>query len=98
MGAYTPNPTGHDDWYEGRIDAIRVSSGARYSSSFSPATMLEADSQTLALWSLEEGTGTSVQDASGNGHNGTIHGAAWTMIDGPVPSASFSWGAIKAHF
>ena len=32
----------------------------------------------VAAYSFDEGTGTTVADASGNGNNGTIIGAAWT--------------------
>lgn len=36
-----------------------------------------ADSNTVALWHFNEGSGTVVSDASGHGHNGTIVGATW---------------------
>ncbi|HEY5866900.1 MAG TPA: LamG domain-containing protein [Candidatus Tectomicrobia bacterium] len=32
----------------------------------------------VAAYSFNEGNGTSVQDASGNGHTGTLSGATWT--------------------
>ena len=35
------------------------------------------DNQTLSAWHLDESTGTTAMDSSGNGNNGTISGAAW---------------------
>ena len=35
-------------------------------------------SATLAHWTFDEGSGTVANDASGNGHTGTIIGADWT--------------------
>ena len=32
------------------------------------------------LLNLEEGTGETVKDESGNGHDGTIHGAEWVRL------------------
>ncbi len=45
------------------------------------------DEHTLAYWSLDEGSGGTVQDLSGNGNGGSIDGAAWT--DGMLGSALF---------
>ena len=33
----------------------------------------------IGYWTLDEGAGQTAQDASGNGHQGTISGATWTM-------------------
>ena len=32
----------------------------------------------VAYWNFEEGDGTTLNDVTGNGHTGTIHGAIWT--------------------
>ena len=32
----------------------------------------------LALWHMDEGSGNTTFDTSGNSNNGTIHGATWT--------------------
>lgn len=32
----------------------------------------------IAYWSFDEGSGTTAHDYSGNGYDGTIHGATWT--------------------
>jgi len=36
------------------------------------------DSDLVAHWKFDEGTGITAQDSSGNGHDGTISGATWT--------------------
>ena len=36
------------------------------------------DSSTLGLWHLQEGSGTSISDGSGNGQNGTASNMGWT--------------------
>lgn len=45
----------------------------------SSVSALSVDSNTVALWNLDEGSGISVIDATGNGNDGTlIGGATWT--------------------
>ena len=46
----------------GAIDELRLSNSARYSAEFIPAYRHEADSKTIALWHLDEGTGTQITD------------------------------------
>jgi len=41
------------------------------------AAEFTADANTVALWHFNEGSGTTLTDASGNGHHGTINGATW---------------------
>gem|GEM_PF-4959447 len=42
---------------------------------FTPATSFTSDGNTVALWHLNEGSGTSATDSSGNGHTGTLTGS-----------------------
>lgn len=42
------------------------------------------DRRLLAYWPLNEGVGTTAYDNSGNGHNGTIHGAQWVQVPDPI--------------
>jgi len=45
----------------------------------SSVSALSVDENIVALWNLDEGSGISVLDATGNGNNGTIiNGATWT--------------------
>jgi hypothetical protein len=61
----------------GFISEVRVSNVARYTASFTPAPHLATDAQTVAFWKLDEGTGTTANDSSGNGNPGTLDGGAW---------------------
>lgn len=52
--------------YSGWIDEVRVSNSVRYTTNFArPNAPFVTDSQTVALYHLDEGTGSTVNDASG---------------------------------
>ena len=63
------------EFFSGTIDEVRISNTARYTSNFSPATSFTSDGNTVALWHLNDGSGTSAADSSGNGHTGTLEGS-----------------------
>lgn len=67
--------------YPGLIDEFRISDIARYTTetSFVPQTKdFTSDANTLLLLHFNEGSGTTVSDASGNGNTGTLqNGVAW---------------------
>src|SRR6185295_3977713 len=44
----------------------------------------------VAAWSFDEGTGTTVGDASGNNNTGTLQGATWTTLGRYGNALSFS--------
>lgn len=73
----------------GMVREVRISSTARYSTGFTPALRFTTDTDTMLLWHFDEGTGTMVTDASGNGRHGTfLYGASWTaQCPACVPSA-----------
>jgi hypothetical protein len=56
----------------GSYRSIRISSTARYSSTFTPDDTLLADSDTMHLYSLDEGTGYGVYDSVDSTMVGTI--------------------------
>jgi hypothetical protein len=60
----------------GTIDEVRISSSARYVSTFTPSRRFATDADTAALWHLDEGSGTTSADASGNSFNGTLRNGA----------------------
>ena len=62
--------------WRGWLAEIRISSTARYSASFVPARRFAPDGSTLALYPLDEGAGQIARDASGNGHDASLQGAA----------------------
>ena len=65
-----------EDWtFDGDIDAVSIAASARYSGSFAPV-LLTRDSDTLSLWNLDEGTGTTSIDPVG-GSDAVLDGTAW---------------------
>jgi len=78
-----------NDYFEGLIDEVRVSNVVRYGPEGYVArrTPFTTDAHTVGLWHLDEGSGTTTADASGNGHHGTLwEGPAWTA-DSPFNPA-----------
>jgi hypothetical protein len=84
---------GGGDLFPGLIDEVRVSDTIRYRGNgpgigfVAPQSPYTPDAHTRGLWHLDEGTGTTTADASGNGNTGTLlKGPAWTTdtpFDGP---------------
>ena len=67
----------------GAIDEVRISNVVRYTANFVPVRRHVADASTVALWHLDEGTGTTFADASGNAYTGTLTaGAGWATDTG----------------
>jgi hypothetical protein len=69
------------DYFDGRIDEVRVYN--RGLDAAEVAADMEAPIQTpkqgpVAAYSFDEGTGSTVEDVTGDGHIATIHGAEWT--------------------
>ena len=60
--------------FVGIVDEVRISNTARYLDDFDPPRRFEPDKNTLALYHFDEGSGETVHDASGNGHDGKIVG------------------------
>jgi hypothetical protein len=78
----SPRPFNIGTGFTGVINAARISTVARYTGIFTPPDTLDADSDTLAVYRFDEGSGTTLRDSSGNGHNGTIIDATWVKADG----------------
>jgi serine/threonine protein kinase/formylglycine-generating enzyme required for sulfatase activity len=83
--------------FQGVIDQVRISRVARYSQNFPPVTSLSSDDKTLAMYDFSEGSGDTLRDVSGSGHDGKIVGAEWVRRrieprpagpDNPLPSAT----------
>lgn len=67
------------------LDEIRLSNSVRYSSTFTPSTtQFSTDASTIGLWHLNEGTGQTVADASGNGRNGVLGTTSSVESSDPV--------------
>jgi len=74
--------------FDGYIDEVRISRAIRYNTTFSPQTRFVSDSNTVALYHFDEGFGSVVNDASGNGNNGIITGSSSWSTNQPVASPS----------
>jgi hypothetical protein len=65
-------------WFNGVIDEVKI-----YNRALSAAEILgEYTSQSSGLvgyWSLDEGSGATAYDSSGNSNDGTVNGALWTV-------------------
>ncbi len=66
-----PNGAGNPmSFFDGQIDEVRLSGTARYTGErFRPERRLEADADTLALYTFDRSMGPYVLDESGNGHH-----------------------------
>ena len=57
-------------FFTGDVDDVRISNIVRYSTTFMPPSAAHpADANTRALYRLDEGSGQTTADASGNGYN-----------------------------
>jgi PKD repeat protein/glucose/arabinose dehydrogenase len=64
---------GSGDIFTGLIDEVRVSNVVRYSGSFTrPQGPFTPDANTRGLWHLDEGSGSTTADVSGNNNTGTL--------------------------
>ena len=63
----------------GIIDSVRISNSVRYTTTFTPPTSFVSDGNTVLIYNLDEGSGTTAADGSGNSRTLTLHGS-------PLPS------------
>ena len=91
-------------YYAGDLDEIRISEVIRYSSSFTPPSApFSTDGDTLALYPLDEGSGQTAADTSGNsadltlGTSGSGESAdpAWMTAAGYAPD--LTTGLVAAY-
>jgi hypothetical protein len=83
------DPRSGTQWWppvQGWIADVRLSAVDRYPSAFVPESRLEVDAETIALWHLDEGSGTTASDSGPNHLSGTIVNAKW--LDAPQREAS----------
>jgi hypothetical protein len=75
------------EFFAGLLDEVRVSNVVRYTSSFTPPSGTFApDAATVALYHLDEGTGQTLADASGNNR----HGVRGTSSDAQATDPTWS--------
>jgi len=68
------------DPFKGLIHSVRFSTRLRYNGRFEPERTFETDSDTLALYRFEAGSGFTLKDSSTNNHHGEIIGAKWVEV------------------
>lgn len=89
-GASSYDKTGNNEYYQffnGRIDEIRISRVAKYDDNFVPPTALdrfEPTDGTLALFHCDELAEGKLIDASGNGHDGAATNCKLVPADSPI--------------
>ncbi len=70
----------NDRHFDGRIEDVRFSYDALYTSNFTPpCPSITSMPNSKAVWNFNEGTGLVAVDSSGNGYDGTIYGATYVM-------------------
>jgi hypothetical protein len=79
--------------FDGAMDNVRVSSVARYTDDFVTTTEYAPDDGTLALWTFDEGHGTSSTDVASSHDANFVGGPSWGS-DCPSGPAGHSLSCI----
>lgn len=72
------NATGH--FFNGNFGWFRISDNIRYSATFTPDSIRKppaVDANTVRLFKMDEGTGTTITDYSANAQNATLVNGTW---------------------
>lgn len=72
-----------DRGFIGDIGWVRISNSVRYSAPFTPPPRLvypTVDANTVRLFKMNEGTGTTITDYSANAQNATLSNGTWTKV------------------
>ena len=86
IGAYKNNSTNTGHHFEGSITNFAVYSGDKTSNASThynagiPYDVTNED-DLQGYWKMNEGSGTTVTDLSGEGNDGTIDGASWITVE-----------------
>lgn len=70
-------------WLQGRGGWVRISNVVRYTTTFVPQTRFIAptvDANTVRLFKVNEGTGTTITDYSANAQNATLFNGTWKKV------------------
>lgn len=70
-------PGENDRFFAGVIHQVRITQGVRYTESFTPDAQLAVESETAALYALDQSAGRQLEDQSAHARHGTVHGAVW---------------------
>lgn len=72
---------GSSIWLKGSVGWVRVSNNLRYTTAFAPPSRFSyptVDANTVRLFKMDEGTGTTIIDYSANAQNATLANGTWT--------------------
>lgn len=99
LGAEKHDAGGSYPSYNGQMDELRISDSRRYTASFTrPSARFEPDANTMALYHMDDGSGTVLADQSAaaggptNGEllvGGTPSGPEWITSDAPISLTAF---------
>ncbi len=78
IGGVPPGHLPEERGFRGRVDAIRITRGIRYETSFAPPERLDADETTLALFPLPEGAGNSAGGGERRRWDASFVDCQWT--------------------
>jgi len=67
----------NDRFFNGRIDAVRISYDTLYAEPFPVPARLEAGPETLVLYQFDEGSGTTTANSVSPEHSGTLTNTQW---------------------
>src|SRR5262249_19052432 len=75
------------EWWDGELDEVRIWNTARSAAEIQSnmcRSLTGTEPGLMGYWRFDEGSGTTVMDASGHGFDGTlVNGAEW--VDSTVP-------------
>ena len=90
-------PDYNGQWFEGLIAEVSVWNIALTLSqiqSYMTTSPTGSETGLVGYWEMDEGTGSSAIDHSGNGNNGTINGASWQTIQSSSENSILTWDDI----
>jgi hypothetical protein len=76
---------GTGNWFDGKMDNLRISNKVRYTGNFNPAQTFISDNFTVAMYGFNEGAGNVSYDLSGNERHLTLQN---TLFSNDVPAGS----------
>lgn len=91
--AYIGSSSNSSEWYIGLVDGLRI-----YNRALSAGEVLahyqgvyNNERALAARWEFDEGSGTVINDLSGNGNNGTFVGTPTYELFTPIPNRRKQW-------
>jgi hypothetical protein len=87
--------------FECSIAGVRITSGVRYESNFSPSFPLNAESNSIIALDFSTGNGATLNDLTDNGNNFTIFGSTWVLnapsVISQISDSLYSFNVITAE-